>query len=57
FLDAYYARYQERVDRLMAARGYRAGVDWESRVFEGATHNEVAWRSRLAVPLAFLLRP
>jgi enterochelin esterase-like enzyme len=26
-----------------------------SRAFEGAGHNEAAWRARLATPLAFLL--
>ncbi|MGB8328064.1 MAG: alpha/beta hydrolase-fold protein [Steroidobacteraceae bacterium] len=56
FLDALYGPFQERVDRLMTERGYRAGLDWDSRVFPGATHNEQAWRDRVDLPLTFLLR-
>ena len=55
FLDALYGPYQSRVDKLMIARGYRAGIDFESRVFAGATHNERAWRERVDIPLVFLL--
>ena len=55
-LDAYYGPYQRRVDRAMAALGWRRGVDFESRVYPGATHNEHAWRARLAAPLKFLLK-
>jgi predicted alpha/beta superfamily hydrolase len=57
FLDALYAPFQEPVDRMMAELGFRAGVDFESRVYPGATHNEQAWRERIDVPLRFLLRP
>ena len=56
FLDALYGPFQERVDRLMAAQGYQRGIDLESRVFPGATHNEQAWRDRLDIPLTYLLR-
>jgi enterochelin esterase-like enzyme len=55
WLDGLYAPFQARVDALLGARGYRRGVDWESRVFEGDEHNEAAWRTRLATPLKFLL--
>jgi predicted alpha/beta superfamily hydrolase len=55
FLDALYGPFQEAVDALVTQRGYRAGVDFESRVFPGATHNEQAWRERLDLPLTFLL--
>ena len=54
-LDSIYARYQQRVDRVVADRGYRAGVDWISRNFPGQAHNETSWASRLDVPLRFLL--
>ncbi len=57
FLDGLYGPFQEQVDRIMAEHGYRDGIDWESRVFPGATHNEQAWRERLDQPLGFLLRP
>ena len=55
-LDAYYGPYQERVDHTMVALGWRRGVDFESRVYPGATHNEGAWKARLSDPLQFLLK-
>ncbi len=54
-LDAAYGPYQQDMDRVMVAKGYRQGVDWQSRRFEGAPHSEAAWRARLEVPLRFLL--
>ena len=54
-LDALYAPYQQQVDGIVRAKGYRAGVDWISQVFPGADHSEVAWRERVEVPLRFLL--
>jgi hypothetical protein len=30
------------------------GLDYASRVFPGAAHDEAAWAERLDVPLAFL---
>lgn len=55
-LDALYAPFQARMDGLMAAAGYQRGGDWESLTFEGAAHDEAAWRARLDTPLRFLLR-
>lgn len=55
-LDAYYGPYQHRIDLTVTALGWRRGVDFESRVFPGATHNEESWRARLADPLEFLLK-
>jgi enterochelin esterase-like enzyme len=54
-LDAVYARYQERVDAVVARRGYRKGVNWLSLSFPGQKHNEISWASRVATPLQFLL--
>lgn len=54
-LDSIYARYQARIDRIVAARGYRAGINWLTRSFPGQAHNEVSWASRVDVPLEFLL--
>jgi pimeloyl-ACP methyl ester carboxylesterase len=54
-LDAHYARYQQRIDRVVAARGYRRGVNWISRNFPGQAHNEISWASRVEIPLRFLL--
>lgn len=39
----------------MEERGYVAGHGFESRVFEGAAHNERSWSQRLEIPLEFLL--
>lgn len=55
-LEAEYGPWQLRMDALAAAKGYRPGEDYISRIYEGASHDEAAWRGRLASPLAFLLR-
>lgn len=46
-LDAYYAPYQREVDAGIAAAGWARGTDWESRVYDGAEHEENAWAARL----------
>jgi enterochelin esterase-like enzyme len=56
-LDAIYKRYQDRVDAVVARRGYRQGVNWLTRSFPGQKHNEISWASRIDVPLQFLLPP
>jgi enterochelin esterase-like enzyme len=54
-LDAIYARYQRRIDGVVARRGYRKGVNCLSLSFPGQKHNEISWASRVDVPLRFLL--
>ena len=54
-LDAVYARYQKRIDAIVAGRSYRQGVNWISRNFPGQAHNEKSWASRVDIPLRFLL--
>ena len=54
-LDAGYAPHQQRMDGVMRRRGYVEGADWTTRVFEGAVHNEAAWKARVDIPLRFLL--
>jgi hypothetical protein len=56
-LDATYARNQRRIDRVVARRGYRPGVNLISRNFPGQEHNEISWASRVEIPLRFLLPP
>lgn len=56
-LDAIYKQYQDRVDAVVAKRGYRQGVNWLTRHFPGQKHNEISWASRVEVPLQFLLPP
>ena len=54
-LDAFYAPYQQVIDARMAAAGWQKGRDWESRVYEGAEHEENAWAARLPEVLGWLL--
>lgn len=54
-LDAFYAPYQQVVDERIAAAGWRRGVDWESRVYPGAAHEEHAWAGRLEEIFNWLL--
>jgi predicted alpha/beta superfamily hydrolase len=54
-LDAYYGPHQKNIDRVMKKHGYIQGKGFESRVFEGADHNEISWQERLAIPMEFLL--
>jgi enterochelin esterase-like enzyme len=54
-LDALYGQAQTRIDALMADKGFVPGPRFQTRVYEGAGHNEVAWSARLHEPLTFLL--
>lgn len=54
-LDAYYAPYQQIVDARFAAAGWQRGRDWESKVYEGAEHEENAWAARLPEIFGWLL--
>lgn len=54
-LDALYAPLQAQVDLLVAAAGYARDHNWQTLVFPGAPHNELAWRARVHQPLRFLL--
>ncbi len=54
-LDALYPPFQARMDAVMRKAGYVDGKNWITRRFEGAEHNEAAWRARVDVPLKFLL--
>jgi hypothetical protein len=55
-LDADYGVYQQFFDRMMRDKGY-TDVNYASRVFPGAAHDEAAWAERLGIPLAFLVGP
>lgn len=54
-LDALYAPYQQQMDAILRAKGYRQGIDVITKVYPGADHSEAAWRSRVDIPLRFLL--
>jgi enterochelin esterase-like enzyme len=55
FLDHFYAPYQEALTQVFYSLGYAEGRTIETRVYDGADHNETAWRARLRDPLTFLL--
>ncbi len=55
-LDAYYPPYQSRIDAGVTAAGWRKGVDFESKVYVGAPHEENAWAARLPEILGWLLK-
>lgn len=54
-LDAFYAPYQQVVDARFAGAGWVKGRDWESKVYEGAEHEENAWAARLPEIFGWLL--
>ncbi|MEM9836184.1 MAG: alpha/beta hydrolase-fold protein [Bacteroidota bacterium] len=54
-LDTYYEPYQMAIDSILVAHGFGA-TNWITQKFPGADHSERAWRSRLHLPLTFLLR-
>ncbi|MEE4316823.1 MAG: alpha/beta hydrolase-fold protein [Erythrobacter sp.] len=54
-LDQFYAPYQQVVDARFAAAGWEKGRDWESKVYEGAEHEENAWAARLPEIFGWLL--
>lgn len=53
-LDAMYPILQKQVDSIMQKKGY-ADHQWMSKTWPGQDHTERSWRSRLSVPLVFLL--
>ena len=53
-LDAMYAELQSKVDSIMTRKKY-ASNHWMSKSWPGQDHSERSWRSRLSVPLFFLL--
>ena len=55
-LDAFYAPYQQVVDRRISATGWKRGRDWQSKVYPGAEHEENAWAARLPEIFGWLLR-
>jgi len=55
-LDQFYAPYQQVVDARFTSAGWLRGRDWESRVYEGAEHEENAWAARLPEVFGWLLR-
>ena len=55
WMDANYQSYQNEMDKVMIKHGYTKGEDWITKKFEGAGHFPKEWRSRMHIPLTFLL--
>jgi pimeloyl-ACP methyl ester carboxylesterase len=54
-LDASYRPYSEPVEGYLAGAGWARGKDYESKVYEGAEHEENAWAARLPEIFGWLL--
>jgi pimeloyl-ACP methyl ester carboxylesterase len=54
-LDALYQPTQFLVDEVVAGAGYTRDVNWVTRKFPGAAHDERSWAQRVSIPLRFLL--
>lgn len=54
-LDASYRPFSEPVERDLVAAGWASGRDFESRVYEGAEHEENSWARRLPEIFGWLL--
>ncbi len=53
-VDSLFAPTEELVRRWLLSKGLVEGRDFVMRRYDGATHNEAAWRARLEDPLTFL---
>jgi enterochelin esterase-like enzyme len=54
-LDSLYKPSQERVNKLMIAKGFTE-KNWTTKFFPGKDHTEKSWQERLAIPLEFLMQ-
>ena len=54
-LDAGYAPTHEAVAQWLRGQGLNEGEDFAVRAYEGADHNEAAWRARVADQLRWML--
>lgn len=55
-LDAFYGPYQAAIDTRFEHLGWRHGIDFESKTYPGAVHDENSWAKRLPEILEWLLR-
>ena len=53
-IDVFYEPHQIRIDSVMKRNAYDQS-NWKTLKFEGANHSEDAWKSRLHIPVTFLL--
>jgi enterochelin esterase-like enzyme len=52
--DRHAGAYQQRLNRVLAAKGFLEGRDYKIVRAEGTDHSIAAWRARLGAPLQFL---
>jgi len=52
-LDRQYEEHQIKIDEILKNNGYESGKNWITKKFEGHDHNEIAWYSRINIPLKF----
>jgi enterochelin esterase-like enzyme len=56
-IDARYEPLQMQVNDWLTSQGLERGRNFVVHKFEGADHNEAAWRARLDTPMEFLFPP
>lgn len=54
-LDSLYPSLQKKADAIMKEKGFTEN-NWTTKYFPGQDHSEKAWRERVHIPLAFLLK-
>jgi len=55
-LDAYYDPYQREIDAALVKQDWRQDVDFSSKVYNHAAHEENAWAARLDEVFLFLMQ-
>jgi enterochelin esterase-like enzyme len=53
-LDAFYPKWQKKMDKKMKKKGFTS-KNWKTIYFPGQDHSENAWKSRVHIPVQFLL--
>jgi predicted alpha/beta superfamily hydrolase len=55
-LDAYYPAFQVEIDKAVVSLGWRNGVNFTSRAYPGAAHEENAWAARMDDVFGWMLQ-
>jgi len=55
-LDQMYEPFQMQVDSILELNGFQKEVNWSTKKFQGAAHDELSWAKRLHIPLLFALK-
>ena len=54
-LDAFYLKYEYRVDEVLKAKGYTS-KEYKNLKFIGENHSEASWQKRIDIPLEFMFK-